>query len=461
MKPSHFLLLILVAVLGLGFGCSSDEKDAAIIPVDGDAEIINTPYLALSGPVAVKIGETIKVKAQTINATDASYTWTSANTGIATVTGSGAEVTVTGVAKGEVVLTASGADSKASGKWGVYVWAEPEKTSAVHVSGAVALEVGKTLTLTATTDGETETYTWTSSDTAKATVSAAGVVSGVAKGEVIITAKGATSGEEGTWGLYVFETPPIVPVVTISGAMRVYRDGTTQLTVATANGTDSAYTWISSNEKLATVDATGKVTGLAIGEVLITATGGTTKVAGTHGLVVIDSLMMQDALWKQSGHSDQASEAFNHWNTTDTKRIPIGCAKCHSEPGYADYLGADGSSEGSVEAPARIGTVIGCKTCHSAEAIAKTDVAFPSGKTVAGLGPSARCIVCHQGTAAGKTVSDALAAITPGLSRRRHRQHVHSFHQRPLSGRRGHGPGHQRGGRLRVRRQSLRPRLPA
>lgn len=46
--------------------------------------------------------------------------------------------------------------------------------------------------------------------------------------------------------------------------------------------------------------------------------------------------------WVASAHNDAESEAFVHWDADDPAQIPENCAKCHSTPGYIDFLGADG-----------------------------------------------------------------------------------------------------------------------
>jgi hypothetical protein len=114
--------------------------------------------------------------------------------------------------------------------------------------------------------------------------------------------------------------------------------------------------------------------------------------------------------WSGSAHADTAAEAFNHWNESDPPEVPTSCARCHSEPGYLDYLGADGTAAGVVDQAASIGTVIDCKVCHNDAAIALDVVTFPSGITVTVDGPQARCMVCHQGRASTQTVNDAITA---------------------------------------------------
>ncbi len=91
--------------------------------------------------------------------------------------------------------------------------------------------------------------------------------------------------------------------------------------------------------------------------------------------------------------------------------IPQRCAACHSTYGYLDYLGADGSAAGTVDAEAKTGSVVYCVACHNPEAEALTQVMFPSGEEVTGLGPEARCSVCHQGRRSTADVDEALAGL--------------------------------------------------
>ncbi|HVV93113.1 MAG TPA: cytochrome c3 family protein [Hyphomicrobiales bacterium] len=115
------------------------------------------------------------------------------------------------------------------------------------------------------------------------------------------------------------------------------------------------------------------------------------------------------AEWASSPHAAHAALAFNHWNDEGT--IPVSCAKCHSTPGFQDFLGADGSAPGTVDHPAPIGTVITCNACHNDSAALLSSVTFPSGLAVGNLGPSARCMACHQGVESTKSVTAAVAGM--------------------------------------------------
>ncbi len=125
---------------------------------------------------------------------------------------------------------------------------------------------------------------------------------------------------------------------------------------------------------------------------------------------MVPSLMVPFfADWITSPHADRKSEAFIHWNKDGA--VPKRCARCHSSPGFLDFLGADGSAAGTVEKPAPIGTVITCITCHNDKTIQLSSVTFPSGLTVKGLGQSARCMQCHQGRQSTKSVNRATKGL--------------------------------------------------
>ncbi len=113
-----------------------------------------------------------------------------------------------------------------------------------------------------------------------------------------------------------------------------------------------------------------------------------------------------ETLWTSSGHADPCSEAFRHWD--DDGEIRTSCAKCHSTPGYLDFIGADGSSPGEVNEPAALGTTIECVACHNEATAVMDSVTFPSGIEVTGLGAEARCMQCHQGRESSVSVNQRI-----------------------------------------------------
>lgn len=115
-----------------------------------------------------------------------------------------------------------------------------------------------------------------------------------------------------------------------------------------------------------------------------------------------------EALWAASPHNDAEAAAFTHWNENDPAEIPTSCAKCHSTPGYLDFLGADGTAAGVVDNAAQIGTTVECIACHNEATAVLDSVVFPSGVEITGLGDEARCMQCHQGRASTVSVNTAI-----------------------------------------------------
>jgi hypothetical protein len=112
--------------------------------------------------------------------------------------------------------------------------------------------------------------------------------------------------------------------------------------------------------------------------------------------------------WVDSPHNDLTAEAFVHWDAEG--EIPVECARCHSTPGYRDYLGADETEAGVVDNPVPTGTGgVSCDGCHNSVTLTLTSVTFPSGVEITGIDDAARCMVCHQGRASMESVDAAIA----------------------------------------------------
>ena len=196
-----------------------------------------------------------------------------------------------------------------------------EETPVVSLSGAVAVEIGKSIALSATTDkGKDSAYTWASSKTDVADVDESGNVTGMAEGEATITATGADTKASGSWGVFVFKkgedpvTPEKTPMVEIKGNFGVMVGDTLALTASTNDGKDTGYTWAPGDGEVATVDESGVVTGVKVGEIVITATGKDTGAMAKHGVVVTPrpekapDIPLAES-WAGSGHADATAEA--------------------------------------------------------------------------------------------------------------------------------------------------------
>ncbi len=159
--------------------------------------------------------------------------------------------------------------------------------NSVTVSPAsVTLDPNDTQQLTATVDATPasadKSVTWTSSNPSVATVSESGLVTAVAQGTATITAtSNLDNTKSGTCNITVNAPAAPIPVTAIalnkSTAIIGIGDSETltiNYTPADAN-TGKAVTWTSSNPGVATVDNSGKVTGVAVDTATITATSTT------------------------------------------------------------------------------------------------------------------------------------------------------------------------------------------
>ena len=118
--------------------------------------------------------------------------------------------------------------------------------------------------------------------------------------------------------------------------------------------------------------------------------------------------------WSTSAHADKSAEAFNHWNEDDPAEVAAGCAKCHTSSGYAAFVaGIEQDVAFQLDKGVPVGEAVSCNACHDPATQALGVIPFPSGLTVTVEGPEGRCMVCHQGRAAGSTVDAAIAKQAP------------------------------------------------
>ncbi|MEZ4358589.1 MAG: Ig-like domain-containing protein [Kofleriaceae bacterium] len=255
----------------------------------GGADLVVSP-----SSVGMPIGRTARVTATTEGSpAGASVTWTSDDASIATVMKqTNGDALITGVAAGQTTITASLGDASAV----VLVTVLPAAADTLTITPpALSLAAGTTSQLTATitlTDGTTrdvtDTVGWSSDDDAIATVSATGLVSGVAPGTSTVTATlGALSAEAD-----LTVTDAVLVSLAIAPANPSVPKGLTQQLTATGTFSDastqdltSMVTWTSSATAVATVSATGLVTAVELGNATLTAALGTINAQTTVTVV--------------------------------------------------------------------------------------------------------------------------------------------------------------------------------
>lgn len=233
-----------------------------IFPVTG---VALTPDKA-----TLNVGETQKLTVEfaPTNATNKHVTWVSSNEAVATV----ADGIVTAVGKGTATITVTTEDGNHT--------ATCEITVKIPVSGvtlnptSIALVVGSTKQLIATVEpanADDSTVIWRSGDTNVATVDQNGNVTAVGVGSTTITA--TAGGKNATCKITVTAKPVPIEGIALSNAeVSVGRTIQLEPVFTPANTTQRDVKWSSSNNMIATIDANGRVRGVAEGKVTITVT---------------------------------------------------------------------------------------------------------------------------------------------------------------------------------------------
>ncbi|MDE6279211.1 MAG: C10 family peptidase, partial [Paramuribaculum sp.] len=240
--------------------------------------------LKVDTDIKVNKGETatLDVTITPAQNTNPNFTVTTTESAVATAKLENGQLVIEGVDNGKATITITSAQPgfKAT-KINVTVSDESDDVPAESITldkETLELTVGETAALTATVlpDNATDkTVTWASNDESIATVDAEGEVTAIAIGEAVIT---ATCGEV-TAECKVTVNPVAVAAESIkldkeTLELKVGETAALTATVLPDNATDKTVTWASSNPDVATVNADGVITAVAVGEAVITATCG-------------------------------------------------------------------------------------------------------------------------------------------------------------------------------------------
>ncbi|MBU6365902.1 MAG: Ig-like domain-containing protein [Gemmatimonadetes bacterium] len=282
-RNKALVALSLGALAALG-ACGDDVT----VPVAPAAPVV----LTISPPSAnMNIGESLNFAVQisggSATAAPTLASCTSSNAAVATAAVQGSACRVTAVAAGNATVTAA-ASTGQSAAAAVSVAAPAAAISGLAVSpSAASVPVGQSVTIVPTVNransGVAVAYTYATSAATVATVSTAGVVTAVAPGiaTITVTAAGTGTGTTATTlttaaTITVTALPTGITALTVSPAnIALATGGTSQIAASVQQPTGAAaatISYTSSNTSVATVSATGVVTGAAQGSAVITVT---------------------------------------------------------------------------------------------------------------------------------------------------------------------------------------------
>ena len=247
-------------------------------------------------------------------------TFTSANTDIATVDENGV---VSGHSLGKTKITAK-LHNKKTATITVWVVIPVEE---VRIPESAELARGKTLTLKPEYLPENATekkVKWTSLSPKVASVTSGGVVKGLKAGTAVIRAK-TDNGVIAECTVTVYNPVTQVKLNRTSLTLSLYEQKTLTATYLPKNAAHTMITWSSSNQKVATVDENGLVTGLAKGKCTITAkseNGKTAKCTVTVNEYLPKRILIQKRYWTMNpGDEGQLECTFSPANTSDKTLI--------------------------------------------------------------------------------------------------------------------------------------------
>jgi len=273
---------LLVAVASLSLMACTDDVITTPAFVPKVTTIVVTPAAS-----QMEMGRTVTLTAVVKDQRDSvmtgkTVTWMSNNTTIATVvtavaTAGTTTATVTGVTKGTANIVAS-VEGKST-TIPVFVVDPTVATVTVTATVPTTFFVGETLQATSTARDASNNAltsfvtTWTSSAPTVASVSTSGLITALAAGTTTITA--SSGGKTGTLNITVTLVPVARVVLTLPKAAQVGRTATVASELRNSSGTvltstSRAFGWHSSNESIATISATGVITGITYGTTIVT-----------------------------------------------------------------------------------------------------------------------------------------------------------------------------------------------
>lgn len=295
----------------------------------------------------VEMGRTVTLTAVVRDQRDSvmtgkTVTWVSNNSSVATVAGNvvtaGATTAiVTGVTKGTASIVASVEGRVTT----VPVFVVDPTVATVTVTATVppTFFVGQTLQASAVARDSGNntltafTTTWTSSAPTVASVSASGLITALSAGTTTITA--TSGGKTGTLNVTVSLVPVARVLLTLPKPSHVGRPAAVVAELRNSSGTaltaaQRSFGWHSSDESVATVSASGVITGLTYGTTIITCV-----VENRVGTLVVNVTEVGiDHIVVSPDSSDLKVGATRQYTATafDADSVPLSVAALNGRP---------------------------------------------------------------------------------------------------------------------------------
>ncbi|MDD3382237.1 MAG: Ig-like domain-containing protein [Bacilli bacterium] len=230
---------------------------------------IELDSISITGSKEVLAGSKILLNISYLpNTVSATFSYSSSDETVATVSSTG---WVTGVTGGAVQITVTCVENNVYKA--VYNVSVIPLVSAITITGADSVSYSNNILLSVTAEpsGASSAVVWESSDTSIASVDINGRVTGLKAGSVVITATSVTNSlVSATKTITVTDEMSII-LNPQTASITVGSNVIINAFVVAASLSDKTVNWTSSNNTVATVDQTGKVTGVAAGSATVVA----------------------------------------------------------------------------------------------------------------------------------------------------------------------------------------------
>ncbi|MCF0074923.1 Ig-like domain-containing protein [Dyadobacter sp. CY261] len=245
-------------------------------PAINAIEVGLTPLTSIAvnpSTATVGVGDTTRLSTSIlpVTATNQKVTWSSSNTSVVSVDGSGL---VRGMSPGTATITATTNEGQKTAS--STVTAANIAVSGVTIAPTASVGVNNSITLVASVqpvNATNKALTWSTSDAGIVSVSQSGVLTGVAPGTATVTVT-SQDGAKTASSVITASNVLLTSITLNKPAVTVGVGDTTTIKAAIAplNASNKTVVWSSSNPSVATVNATGIVTAVAVGTATVTAT---------------------------------------------------------------------------------------------------------------------------------------------------------------------------------------------
>ncbi|WP_161595770.1 Ig-like domain-containing protein [Flavobacterium pectinovorum] len=259
-----------ISAIGTFSWTQSSSCSSTSVPVSGVTVTPTTATLNVGGT------QQLTPTVAPANATNKTVSYSSNNTGVATVNGSGL---ITAIASGSATITVTTQDGAKTATSVITVNSSNVAVTSVSLTPTTAtLSVGGTQQLTPTvlpSNATNKTVSYSSNNTGVATVNGSGLITAIASGSATITVTTQDGAKTATSAITVNSTNVAVTSVSLALTTASLNVGGTQQltpTVLPSNATNKAVSYASNNTGVATVNASGLVTAVSNGTATITVT---------------------------------------------------------------------------------------------------------------------------------------------------------------------------------------------